>query len=826
MREASTGASFEAGRSLEAMGKSLVMRVCRVLFPVVIFLTAQGRAAADTVDDLVNDVSMDQIRAHLSALPAPRDTPASQNAAIGYIVSQWQSYGYTVTQDPVLQSANLILHIAGERAPERTFVVGAHFDSDEDSPGADDDGAAVAGLLEMARVLAGQHLASSLELVAFGAEEQGLVGSRQYARESRDALREISGMLSLEEIAYTCTRPGCQFVFPIIAGCLQIDHPVSNVGTFIAGIGNDASSELLHAFQTAAARYVPKLSVDTGQIAGLGGCLPDSRRSDHASFWDQDYPALLITDTANFRNPNYHKTTDTIDTLDLTFATQVTRAALATALRVAGLASDPVPTPTPTRVHTPLPTRMPIPPDAYVLLYAGAIIDTADQRVVGAMPLVGTRITAAPDGRALYLTNPGSGVPGESGTLSVVDTVTNVVVSTMAVDDPGRVALTPDGRFAYVGSGNGQRAGSIVVVDTARRSVVATIPTHASLTGGAAISPDGRFGYFTDLYGSAVSVIATATNSIVASFPVGESFPALGPNYPYDLAITPDGALAYVTDGQSAIVSTIDTASNTVIKNILVHQDPSDIVMSPDGTKAYVQVCCFNNPHQIDVIDTTLNRVTETIDLPAPSSALAITPDGRSLSVNICPHIVIIDTATNTITKTLFVDGCTSPMAIAAVPNLPPLTPYPTVTPSPTLPATASPTTTPTAPACAGDCNGNGIVTIDEMVTIANIALGAATVSACTAADANQDGRITIDEIVLALNSVLNDCRPLPNVTPTPTFGGCGDVCDGRTCLLPLIGYIGTCAGVSEQGCDCVPYSAAATPTPTPVENPQVNSGS
>ena len=790
-----------------------------MLLPVAVLLNSQGQAAGDTVDDLVSQVSLDRMRAHLSVLSAPRDTPASQSAAVSYIVSQLQSYGYTVTQDPVLQSANVILHIPGERAPERTFVVGAHFDSDEGSPGADDDGAAVAGLLEMARVLAGQQLASSIDLVAFGAEEQGLVGSRQYAEKARNALQDISGMLSLEEIAYTCTRPGCQFVFPVIAGCLTIDHPVPGVGTFIAGIGNDASSDLLRAFRVVAARYVPKLSVDTGQVAGLGGCLPDSRRSDHASFWDQDYPALLITDTANFRNPNYHKPTDTIDTLDLTFATEVTQAALATALRVAGLASDPVPTPTPTRLRTPLPTRTPIPPDAHVLLYSGVIIDTSDQRVVGTMPLTGPGLTAAPDGSALYVSNPSYGAPGQTGTLSVIDTATNVVVSTMAIDSPGNVALTPDGRFAYVGSAYGQKGGSIVVVDTADRSVVAAIPTQANFTGGPAVSPDGRFVYFTDPQSSTVSVIATATNAIVATFPVGEKYPALGPNEPSDLSFTPDGSLAYVPNGQSATVSAIDAANNTVIKNILVHRDPGHVVMTPDGTKAYVEVCCFNSPHQLEVIDTTLNRVTATIDLPAQSSGLAITPDGRSLYVNICPHLVIVDTATDTIAKTLFIDGCTPPMAIAAVPNLPPLTPYPTVTPSPTRPATVSPTTTPTAPACGGDCNGDGAVTIDEMIAIANIALGSATLSACAAADDNRDGRVTIDEIVQALNNVLNDCRPLPTVTPTPTFGGCGDVCDGRTCLLPLFGYIGTCTGASDQGCECVLYGAAATATPTPAVN-------
>jgi hypothetical protein len=147
-----------------------VMRWRRLWFPVL-FLALISRAGADTIDDLVAEISEDQLRAHLTALPAPRDTVAAQAAAANYIVSELQSFGYTVEQDPVLQSANLIVHIPGERYPERTFVVGAHFDSDEGCPGADDNGAAVAGILEMARVLAGQHLATSLDVVAFAAEE-------------------------------------------------------------------------------------------------------------------------------------------------------------------------------------------------------------------------------------------------------------------------------------------------------------------------------------------------------------------------------------------------------------------------------------------------------------------------------------------------------------------------------------------------------------------------------------------------------------------------------------------------------------------------------
>ncbi len=785
----------------------------RRLWLLLLLVAPISKVEADTIDDIVSQVSTEQIRIHLSALATPRDTPAAQAAAANYILSQLQSYGYTPTQDPVSQSANLIVQVPGERAPEIAFVVGAHFDSVRGSPGADDNAASVAGLLEMARVLADQPLASSIELVAFAAEEEGLVGSRHYAQTARAGLREISGMLSLEMIAYTCTRPGCQFIIPAIRGCLQIDHPVPNVGTFITGVGNEASSDLLDSFRAAASRYVPQLSVNNGQVAGLGGCLPDTGRSDHAPFWGQDYPALMITDTANFRNPNYHKPSDTIETLDLSFATQVTQAALATALRVAGLASDPMPTPTPTRRRTPVPTATPLPPGAHVLLYAGVIIDTTDQHVVGRMPVTGQSIAAAPDGRSLYVTH----WAGSSEALSVIDTATNLVVSSIGVVNSRRVAATPDGRFAYVTTfGDWPSGGSIVVIDATDFSIVATIPLEETYPGGLAFSAGGQFLYFTDPSRSTLSVIATATNSVVASFAVGRSFSAFGSNIPLSIAFAPDGALAYVANSQSATVSVIDTATNSMVKNVLVHQNPGDILIAPDGATAYVAVCCSSNAHQLDVIDTALKRVTATIDLPATASALAITPDGRFLYVASCPHIFIIDTTTNTIANILYEEGCAAPIAIAAVAELPPLTPYPTRTPSLTpLPTTPSPTAAPTVAICAGDCDGDGAVIATEILAMVNSALGRAGSSTC-AIGSNLDATITVDEIIAAVNSAGTDCGRLPTVTATPTFGGCLDVCDGRVCRSQFSGTLGTCSGVGEAGCECVPYNAAPTVTATP----------
>jgi hypothetical protein len=109
-------------------------------------------------------------------------------------------------------------------------------------------------------------------------------------------------------------------------------------------------------------------------------------------------------------------------------------------------------------------------------------------------------------------------------------------------------------------------------------------------------------------------------------------------------------------------------------------------------------------------------------------------------------------------------------------------------------------------------------VTVVEILSLVNLALLSEGVSGCAEGDTDGNGVITIDEILNAVDSALNTCPALPTPSPTPSFGGCGDVCDGRECLVVLAGTIGTCSGEDADGCQCVPFSAGATPTVTPGE--------
>jgi hypothetical protein len=234
------------------------------------------------------------------------------------------------------------------------FVVGAHYDSVPESPGADDDASGVAGMLEMARALADTPLPATVWFTGFTMEENGLIGSRHMAVEAYGAGTPIVGMYSLEMLGYTAPEAG-----------------------FIAVIGNEASARLVDAFERAADSYVPELAYGAGTVPGNGEEQPDVRRSDHAPFWDMGYQALMATDTANFRNPNYHQPTDTIDTLDFVFATNVTKAMLATTVDYlthdgdgdgqpdacyAPLAATPTVPPTATASPTASPTPTEAPP--------------------------------------------------------------------------------------------------------------------------------------------------------------------------------------------------------------------------------------------------------------------------------------------------------------------------------------------------------------------------------------------------------------------------------------------------------------------------------
>ncbi len=261
--------------------------------------------------------------ATLAAVPRPPGSAAHREGQ-SYIRSHLEQAGFAVREDAYATpfappGLNLLTTPVPDRPGLPLVLVAAHYDSLPDTPGADDNASAVAALLELAAWL-GPRLAEAgswtarLQLAAYDQEEDNLRGSRWHSRLVAGPLR---AMLSLEMLGYTDRRPGGQRLPPQLAGL----YP--NVGDFIGVVGNQASAELA-AEVTRSLRRIKDLPVETLVVPGNGEVLPDSRRSDHASFWDRGHPALMVTDTSFLRNPHYHQAGDTPDTLDYPFLTRVT----------------------------------------------------------------------------------------------------------------------------------------------------------------------------------------------------------------------------------------------------------------------------------------------------------------------------------------------------------------------------------------------------------------------------------------------------------------------------------------------------------------------
>jgi Zn-dependent M28 family amino/carboxypeptidase len=197
------------------------------------------------------------------------------------------------------------------------IIIGAHYDTVPGTAGADDNATGVAVLLELARAIALQPLKYPVQLVAFDMEEAGCWGSKHHAAKYKQQQQSIRLMISLEMLGYCDRTPNSQS-YP--AG-LKYFYP--NIGNFIALIGNLRTVRDMIALSGnirksgQACEWLP--------VPNRGLIVPDTRRSDHAPFWDNGYPAIMVTDTANMRNPHYHQPSDKIETLDLDFLAGVCR---------------------------------------------------------------------------------------------------------------------------------------------------------------------------------------------------------------------------------------------------------------------------------------------------------------------------------------------------------------------------------------------------------------------------------------------------------------------------------------------------------------------
>lgn len=213
------------------------------------------------------------------------------------------------------QCHNIIAEIRGNRQPDQIILIGAHYDSAPNSPGANDNGSGVAGLLAIAESLQMKSFGKTLRFVFFANEEppyfqrENAMGSWVYARQCRQRGDDLKIVISLETIGYFTDEKNSQHYPPLLASM----YP--DQGNFIGFVSNMRSRgvllDVLSEFRKHCKPEVLKAEFATlpTDITGVGW-------SDHWSFWQEDYTGLMITDTALFRYPHYHRPTDTVDKIE------------------------------------------------------------------------------------------------------------------------------------------------------------------------------------------------------------------------------------------------------------------------------------------------------------------------------------------------------------------------------------------------------------------------------------------------------------------------------------------------------------------------------
>ncbi len=253
--------------------------------------------------------------------------------------------------------ANIIVDIPGRETPDEIYVFGAHFDAVPAAPGADDNASGVAALLETARLLKDRPMKRTLRLIFFNLEEPGLIGSRQYCERIQPDIKagkfKILGMASFDGLGYYSDKADSQRWPELNIPNLKLPTTANFIA--VGGMlgGRTFSQPLIAAMREADS----SIEVFAGDILPLP--VPDFMRSDHAHFiLLLGVPAVIISDTANFRSPHYHQPSDTPDNIDYERLTKVTRQLVGAAWRLGGpLVAAPA-----TPVHPPEPA-VPAPPE-------------------------------------------------------------------------------------------------------------------------------------------------------------------------------------------------------------------------------------------------------------------------------------------------------------------------------------------------------------------------------------------------------------------------------------------------------------------------------
>ncbi|MDX9973244.1 MAG: M28 family peptidase [FCB group bacterium] len=280
--------------------------------PTTLTLKAQPTAAVE--------VDPERLRTHVTALigtsrPRNSQNPLALDQAAGYISREFAAAGYAIYEQRYQVEGqpykNIIARFGPVTAPR--IVVGAHYDVAGQGPGADDNASGVAGLIELARLVSQQKpaLGYCVEFVAYTLEEpphfgKPTMGSAVHAKSLKQEAARVRLMISLEMIGYYSDAPNSQQLPPSFLR----SGSFSSTGNFIAVVGRKGATDPIGLVAQAM-----RLGSDIPVEAVLSSLLMGAGLSDQLNYWNEGYSAVMITDTAFYRNANYHKTTDLPDTL-------------------------------------------------------------------------------------------------------------------------------------------------------------------------------------------------------------------------------------------------------------------------------------------------------------------------------------------------------------------------------------------------------------------------------------------------------------------------------------------------------------------------------
>lgn len=296
------------------------------------------------------DVEIKRLRAHVERLAGDigeRNVfcPDDFAAAAAYIEEEWRTQGYTVEQQRYeafgLCCANMEVTRKSATLSDEIILIGAHYDTVEGSPGANDNASGVAALLEISRMFKAISPAVNFKFVAFANEESPFFmtekqGSVVYARAAKERGDPIALMVSLETMGFYSEKPGSQRYPPLF----NFFYP--SAGNFLGFVSDFRSRREMRFF----ANVFREQSDFPLECAATFRFIPGVSWSDHRSFWRQGYPAMMVTDTAFYRYPYYHSRQDTPEKLNYPELARVTTGLYRTLVAFAEHWGDSARTPT------------------------------------------------------------------------------------------------------------------------------------------------------------------------------------------------------------------------------------------------------------------------------------------------------------------------------------------------------------------------------------------------------------------------------------------------------------------------------------------------